>query len=147
VLAVTSKTVAIASDHAGFPMKEALKQELTDDGYTVLDLGTSNEESVDYPDYGKAVGEAVADGRAARGVAVCGSGVGISIAVNRVPGARGALVHDRLGIELARQHNDANVMVLGGRTTGIAVAKDCLRTFLATEFEGGRHAGRIEKLG
>jgi ribose 5-phosphate isomerase B len=78
---------------------------------------------------------------------VCGSGVGISIAVNRVPGARGALVHDRLGIELARQHNDANVMVLGGRTTGIAVAKDCLRTFLATEFEGGRHAGRIEKLG
>jgi ribose 5-phosphate isomerase B len=147
VLAVTSETVAIASDHAGFPMKEALKQELTDDGYTVLDLGTSNEESVDYPDYGKAVGEAVADGRAARGVAVCGSGVGISIAVNRVPGARGALVHDRLGIELARQHNDANVMVLGGRTTGIAVAKDCLRTFLATEFEGGRHAGRIEKLG
>ena len=147
MLAVTSETVAIASDHAGFSMKEALKQELTDDGYTVLDLGTSNEESVDYPDYGKAVGEAVADGRAARGVAVCGSGVGISIAVNRVPGARGALVHDRLGIELARQHNDANVMVLGGRTTGIAVAKDCLRTFLATEFEGGRHAGRIEKLG
>jgi ribose 5-phosphate isomerase B len=147
VLAVTAETVAIASDHAGFPMKEALKKELTDDGFAVLDLGASNEESVDYPDFGKALGEAVADGRAGRGVAVCGSGVGISIAVNRVPGARGALVHDRLGIELARQHNDANIMVLGGRTTGIEVAKDCLRTFLSTEFEGGRHARRVEKLG
>ena len=147
MLAVTAETVAIASDHAGFPMKEALKKELTDDGFAVLDLGTSNEESVDYPDFGKALAEAVTDGRAGRGVAVCGSGVGISIAVNRVPGARGALVHDRLGIELARQHNDANVMVLGGRTTGIEVAKDCLRTFLSTEFEGGRHARRVEKLG
>jgi len=147
VLAVNAETVAIASDHAGFPMKEALKKELTDDGFAVLELGASNEESVDYPDFGKALGEAVADGRAGRGVAVCGSGVGISIAVNRVPGARGALVHDRLGIELARQHNDANIMVLGGRTTGIEVAKDCLRTFLSTEFEGGRHARRVEKLG
>jgi len=147
VLAVTVETVAIASDHAGFSMKEALKKELTDGGHTVLDLGTSNEETVDYPDFGKALAKAVTDGRASRGVAVCGSGVGISIAVNRVPGARGALVHDRLGIELARQHNDANVMVLGGRTTGIEVAKDCLRTFLSTEFEGGRHARRVEKLG
>ena len=147
MLAVTAETVAIASDHAGFPMKEALKKELTDDGYAVLDLGTSNEESVDYPDFGKALAQAVTDGRAGRGVAVCGSGVGISIAVNRVPGARGALVHDRLGIELARQHNDANVMVLGGRVTGIEVAKDCLRTFLVTEFEGGRHSRRVEKLG
>jgi ribose 5-phosphate isomerase B len=102
---------------------------------------------VDYPDFGKALAKAVTDGRASRGVAVCGSGVGISIAVNRVSGARGALVHDRLGIELARQHNDANVMVLGGRTTGIEVAKDCLRTFLSTKFEGGRHARRVEKLG
>ncbi len=128
-------------------MKKALKKELTDDGYTVLDLGTSSEESVDYPDFGKALAQAVTDGRAGRGVAVCGSGVGISIAVNRVPGARGALVHDRLGIELARRHNDVNVMVLGGRVTGIEVAKDCLRTFLRTEFEGGRHARRVEKLG
>ena len=128
-------------------MKKALKKELTDDGYTVLDLGTSSEESVDYPDFGKALAQAVTDGRAGRGVAVCGSGVGISIAVNRVPGARGALVHDRLGIELARRHNDVNVMVLGGRVTGIEVAKDCLRTFLGTEFEGGRHARRVEKLG
>ena len=144
---MTAETVAIASDHAGFPMKEALKKELTDDGYTVLDLGTSSEESVDYPDFGKALAQAVSEGRAGRGVAVCGSGVGISIAVNRVPGARGALVHDRLGIELARQHNDVNVMVLGGRVTGIEVAKDCLRTFLGTEFEGGRHTRRVEKLG
>ena len=134
MFAVTTETIAIASDHAGFPMKEVLKKELADGGYTVIDLGTSDEGAVDYSDYGKILAESVASGRASRGVAVCGSGVGISIAVNRISGVRGALVHDRLGMELARQHNDANVMVLGGRVTGIEVAKDCLRTFLDTEF-------------
>ena len=147
MLAVSSETVAVASDHAGFALKEVLKQELADGGYTVLDLGTHGEESVDYPDFGKALAEAVADGRAGRGVAVCGSGVGISIAVNRHPGVRGALCHDSLGTRLARQHNDVNVLVMGGRVTGVEVAKDCLQTFLNTEFEGGRHARRVEKLG
>lgn len=144
---MSAETVAVASDHAGFALKEVLKQELADGGYTVLDLGTNNEESVDYPDFGAALAEAVADGRAGRGVAVCGSGIGISIAVNRHPGVRGALCHDSLGARMSRLHNDANVLVLGGRTTGVDVAKDCLQVFLSTEFEGGRHARRVEKLG
>ena len=144
---MATETVAVAADHAGFGLKEILKQELVEGGYEVLDLGTGSEESVDYPDFGNALAEAVATGRAGRGVAVCGSGVGISIAVNRHPGVRGALCHDSLGARLARQHNDANVLVMGGRVIGVEVARDCLQTFLNTEFEGGRHARRVDKLG
>lgn len=138
----------MAADHAGFALKAVLMQELQDAGYDVLDLGTGDgETSVDYPDFGRACGEAVATGRATFGVVVCGSGIGISIAANRVPGARCALVHDHLGARLAREHNDANIIAFGERVTGVETARDALRTFLSTPFAGGRHARRRDKLG
>ena len=142
-----NKTVALASDHAGVELKEILKADLAARGIETLDLGTNSGESVDYPDFGRALADAVADGRAGRGVAICGSGIGISIAANRVPGVRAALCHGSLDARLSRQHNDANVLALGARTTGIDVARDCLAVFLDTEFEGGRHQRRVEKLG
>lgn len=139
--------IAIASDHAGFPLKALLRADLEAAGHAVQDLGTHDgAQSVDYPDFGRACAEAVASGRAALGVVVCGSGIGISIAANRVPGARCALVHDHLGARLARQHNDANIVAFGARTTGADVARDALAAFLATPFEGGRHAARVAKL-
>ena len=142
-----AQTVAVASDHAGFELKETVKILLAEKGYAVLDLGTNGTQSVDYPDFGKALADAVAAGRAQRGVGICGSGIGISIALNRKPGVRAALCHDVLDARLARQHNDANVLALGARTTGIDVVKACIETFLDTPFEGGRHARRVEKLG
>ena len=144
---MSTGTVAIASDHAGYPLKEHLKSVLIARGLDVLDLGTDGPDSVDYPDFGKALAEAVTDGRAARGVVVCGSGIGISIAVNRHSGARAALCHDVTTARLCRLHNDANVLALGARTTGPATAEDCLAAFLDTAFEGGRHTRRVEKLG
>ena len=144
---MTSKPViALGSDHAGFALKELLKADLADGGYTVLDLGTHSADSVDYPDFGKAVADVVADGKAMRGVLVCGSGIGISIAANRNPAIRCAVCRSGLEAKLARQHNDANVIALGERITGTEVALDCLRQFLTTEFEGGRHARRVAKL-
>lgn len=141
-------TVAIASDHAGPSMKEALKSALEERGFEVLDLGTHGPESVDYPDYGKAVGEAVTSGQAGFGVAICGTGIGISIAANRIPGVRAALCHDATSARLAREHNDANVLALGARMIGPEVALDCLDAFIGTEFHGGeRHVRRIGKLG
>lgn len=141
-------TIAIASDHAGPSLKEAFKAELEKRGFTVLDLGTHGDESVDYPDFGKAVGEAVASGQADRGVVICGTGIGISIAANRIPGVRAAVVHDVTSAKLAREHNDANVMALGVRVVGPEVALDCLDAFFTTEFSGGeRHVRRIGKLG
>ena len=142
-----AETVALASDHAGVELKELLKSELAAREIETLDLGTNSTESVDYPDYGKALAEAVAAGRAGCGVAVCGSGIGISIAANRVPGVRAALCHDSLDARLSRRHNDANVLALGARTTGVDVARDCLAAFLDTDFEGGRHQRRVDKLG
>ena len=142
-----AETVAVASDHAGVALKELLKEELAGRGYAVLDLGTSGDESVDYPDFGHALGEAVAVGKAARGVAVCGSGIGISIAANRHPGVRAALCRDVRDAMLARQHNDANVLALGGHVTAPDDARAVLKAFLETPFEGGRHARRVEKLG
>ena len=139
--------IALASDHAGFALKAALAEELRAAGHDVLDLGPDSEASVDYPDYGRALGEAIAAGRAGKGIAVCGSGIGISIAVNRTPGVRCALVTSGLMARLARQHNDANCIALGSRIIGIETARDCVREFLATPFEGGRHAGRVAKLG
>ena len=139
-------TIAIASDHAGFPLKSMLKEELAELGFAVLDLGTNGTESVDYPDFAYAMTSAVRDGRAGRGVLVCGSGIGIGIAANRDPEIRAAPIHDALGARLARRHNDANVICFGGRTIGFDVARDCLRVFLETEFEGGRHARRVDKL-
>lgn len=144
---MSRETIALAADHAGLDLKTVLKDELVRMGYEVLDLGTHDTASVDYPDYGFAAAEAVAEGRAARAVVVCGSGIGISIAANRLPAVRAALCHDALTARLARQHNDANVLALGARTTGVETAKDCLRVFLTTAFEGGRHAGRVAKLG
>lgn len=139
-------TIALASDHAGFDLKEALKAALADEGRRVLDLGTGGPESVDYPDFGARLARAIESGEAARGVAVCGTGIGISIALNRFPGVRAALCHNDTAARLARRHNDANVLALGARLIGPEVALDCLRAFLATDFEGGRHGRRVEKL-
>lgn len=139
-------SIAIASDHAGYDLKVALKQELEAKGHEVVDLGTNGRDSVDYPDFGYAVALALREHKADRGVLICGSGVGISIAANRYSEVRAALIHDALGARLARQHNDANVICFGGRMIGADVARDCLKIFLETQFEGGRHAGRIEKL-
>ena len=138
--------IAVASDHAGYDLKSALKQELETMGQQILDLGTHSREAVDYPDFGYAVAVALREGRADRGVLVCGSGVGISIAANRYPEVRAALVHDPLGARLARQHNDANVICFGGRAIDAGLAAECLRVFLETQFEGGRHNTRVEKL-
>jgi ribose 5-phosphate isomerase B len=142
-----SDIVAIAADHGGFDLKESLVPVLETAGLTVLDLGTTSRESVDYPEFADALAAALAAGRAQRGILICGTGIGISIAANRHPGIRAALCHDGLTARLARQHNDANVLVLGGRVLGIETAKDCLTTFLDTPFEGGRHARRVAKLG
>lgn len=141
-----SDTIAIASDHGGLEMKALLTKDLEARGVTVLDLGTNSTDSVDYPDFADAMAETVKSGRAARGVLICGTGIGISIAANRHPEIRAALVHDAFTARMARQHNDANVLVLGGRTTGPEVARDCLAIFLDTPFEGGRHARRVEKM-
>ena len=141
-----SETIAIASDHAGFDLKNKLKQDLMDLGFTVLDLGAENLESVDYPDFGYALAGAMKEGKAKRGVLVCGSGIGISIAANRHSDIRAALVHDALGARMSRLHNDANVICFGGRMVGPDVARDCLKIFLNTEFEGGRHSRRVDKL-
>ncbi|HYN37694.1 MAG TPA: ribose 5-phosphate isomerase B [Rhodospirillales bacterium] len=136
----------MASDHAGFELKQWLKQQLTELGRGVVDLGADGPESVDYPDFGYAMARALREGRVARGVLICGSGIGISIAANRFPEVRAALVHDELGARLARQHNDANVICFGGRMIGADVALECLRVFLDTPFEGGRHCQRVDKL-
>jgi ribose 5-phosphate isomerase B len=142
-----AETIAIAADHAGFDLKSALVEELRKAGLTVLDLGTNSTDSVDYPDFADAVAKAIAAGKAPRGVLVCGTGIGISIAANRHKGVRAALCRDSTDARLAREHNDANVLVLGGRTTGIEAARDCLKSFLSTPFSGGRHARRVEKMG
>jgi ribose 5-phosphate isomerase B len=142
-----SDIVAIAADHGGFDLKSALVPVLRELGATVLDLGTTSRESVDYPEFADALAAAIIDGRAGRGVLICGTGIGMSIAANRHPGIRAALCHDGLTARLARQHNDANVLALGGRVTGIETARDCLTNFLNTTFEGGRHARRVAKLG
>jgi ribose 5-phosphate isomerase B len=144
---MSKKPIALAADHAGYELKSTLVEELRSMGHEVMDLGTDGPGSVDYPDYGKALAEAITSGEADRGVAVCGTGIGISIAVNRHPGVRAAVCHDETSARLAREHNDANVLVLGARLIGAEVAKDCLRTFLETEFAQGRHVARVTKLG
>ncbi len=141
-----SETVAIAADHGGFELKSILVPELRALGLEVLDLGTMNGDAVDYPDMAERLTMAIREGRAQRGVLICGTGIGMSIAVNRHRELRGALVHDNLTARLARQHNDANVLVLGGRLLGPELAKDCLKTFFTTGFDGGRHVRRVAKL-
>jgi len=138
--------IAIGSDHAGFLVKEAIRKYLEGAGYAVDDQGTSSEESVDYPDYGKTVGERVASKQADLGIAVCGSGIGISIAANKVPGIRAALAHDVTTARLAREHNDANVLALGGRIVTAEAAVEMVQTFLTTTYLGGRHQRRVDKI-
>lgn len=139
--------IALGSDHAGYDLKALLVTTLQDWGHEVLDLGPSNgTESVDYPDFGAAVGRAVTSGDAELGVAVCGSGIGISIAANKVPGVRAALVHDVTSAHLAREHNHANVLCMGSRLIGAPVAIDALEAWLNATPGEGRHIGRIEKL-
>lgn len=138
--------IAIASDHGGLELKQLLTKELETKGFEVLNLGTNSTESVDYPDYADKMADAIKNGRAERGILICGTGIGISIAANRYPELRAALVHDAFTTRMAREHNNANVLALGGRTTGIEIAKDCLNVFLETEFEGGRHQNRISKM-
>ncbi len=141
-----SETIVIASDHRAVELKTILAKELEVLGFDVLDLGTAGPESVDYPDYAAALAAAIHDGRARRGVLMCGTGIGMSIAANRHRDVRAALVHDQMSARMARQHNNANVLVLGGNETGAETAKDCLAAFLETEFEGGRHEPRVAKM-
>ena len=138
--------IAVGSDHAGYALKEQLAGELHDHGHEVLDLGVHSTHRVAYPDFGAAVGRAVAGGDAEVGLCVCGSGIGIAMAANKVPGVRAATVHDATSARLARQHNDANVLCLGERLIGPELASAALRAWLHAEFEGGRHVGRIDKL-
>ncbi|MGE4430466.1 MAG: ribose 5-phosphate isomerase B [Sphingobium sp.] len=138
--------VAIASDHAAIDLKALLADWLREQGHEVADLGPDDATSVDYPDYGYKLAQAVAQGDADRGVALCGSGVGISISVNRNPACRCALVGEPLSAALAREHNDANVIAMGARLTGPDMAKACLAAFLSTDFAGGRHQRRVDKL-
>jgi ribose 5-phosphate isomerase B len=143
---MTQETIAVAADHAGFPLKETLKGDLAARGFNVLDLGTDGPASVDYPDFADRLAHALKRGAAARGVVICGTGIGISIAANRHTHVRAALCQDVTAARLARQHNDANVLALGARLIGEEVARECLKIFLDTPFEGGRHERRVAKL-
>ena len=136
----------MGSDHAGFPLKEPLLEWLVESGHEVIDVGTDSNERCDYPVFGSAVGRAVASGDAQFGIAVCGSGQGICMAVNKVDGARGGILRDVYDAEMTRRHNDANVACLGARVTPLPTAKELISIFLATPFEGGRHAARVEQL-
>ena len=138
--------VAIASDHGGFALKEEIKKHLIADGIEIIDLGTDSEESVDYPIYGKKCAEAVMSGKADKGVVCCGTGIGISIAANKVKGIRCALCTDPEMAELTRKHNDANMLALGGRITTVKNALEILDVWLTTEFEGGRHQPRVDMI-
>ena len=139
--------IAVGSDHAGYALKTEILGHLSAVGHDVLDLGTDSAEmSVDYPVFGRAVGEAVAGGRAERGICVCGTGNGIGMAANKVPGIRAAVVTDVTTARLARRHNDANVLCLGERTTGPATALDAVDVFFSTDFEVGRHQRRIDEI-
>lgn len=138
--------VILGADHGGFELKEKIKKHLEAKEIEVIDKGTYTEESVDYPEYGKAVGEAVVAGEGDYGIVVCGTGIGISIATNKVKGVRCALCHNVMTTRLTREHNDANVLAMGGRVIGDILALEMVDTFLNTKFEGGRHATRVNKI-
>jgi ribose 5-phosphate isomerase B len=138
--------IAFGADHAGFELKERLKAHASSKGHDVLDLGTHSADSVDYPDFGRAVGEAVTEGRADRGVAVCGTGIGIAIAANKVAGIRAGVPNDLFATRLMREHNDANVIAFGARLVAPALAEAMLDLFLEIPFAGGRHERRVKKL-
>jgi len=138
--------IAIGCDHAGFLLKEELKAYLQALGHEVVDMGTHSLDSVDYPDYARQVAEAVAQGRVERGIVICGTGIGSSIVANKVPGVRAALCHESYTARMSREHNDSNVLALGGRVLGVELAKEIVQVWLASEFQGGRHARRVEKI-
>lgn len=138
--------IAIGSDHAGFDLKNEVGIHLRSAGHEVVDLGTNDTASVDYPDFGAAVGQAVASADVELGIAVCGSGIGICMAANKIRGVRAATVHDVTSARMTRLHNDANVMCLGERFVGVQVALDAVDVFVSTAFEGGRHSRRVDKI-
>ena len=138
--------IALAADHAGYVLKDELVRWLGEQGHETIDLGTNGPESVDYPEFGAKLAKAIASGQADRGIAICGSGIGISIAVNREPRCRCARVDEPLSAELAREHNDANVLALGARLVGSDMAKACVVAFLESDFAGGRHQRRVDQL-
>lgn len=138
--------IAIGSDHAGYRVKEEIKNRLVAEGLEVTDVGTRSEDSVDYPDFAAAVGSKVADGKVDRGILVCGSGIGMSIAANKIAGVRAALAFNLETARLSREHNDANVLTVGARTTDPELIPGIVETFLATPFAGGRHGQRVEKI-
>ena len=138
--------IALSADHAGFVLKDELAGWLREAGHDVLDLGTNSTESVDYPEYGARLARAVATGKAERGIAVCGSGIGIAIAINRFAECRCAHVNEPLSAELARTHNDANILALGARLVGSDMARKCVAAFLGADFAGGRHQRRVDQL-
>ena len=138
--------IVLTADHAGVDLKDELAAWLKEQGHDILDLGTNSHESVDYPRFGALLAEALANGRAERGITVCGSGIGVAIAANRNPACRCAQVGEPLSAALARRHNDANAIALGARLIGIEMAKGCVSAFLGTDFEGGRHQRRVDQL-
>ena len=138
--------IALGCDHGGWELKNIIEGVLKSLDIEVVDMGTGNEDSVDYPDYGEKVAKAVSHGEVDRGIAVCGTGIGMSIVANKYPGVRAALCHDSFTARMSRLHNDSNVLVLGGRVTGREVAVEMLKQWLATPFEGGRHKRRLDKI-
>ena len=140
------KKIAIASDHGGFELKETVIGYLLNDGWEIDDLGPSNESSVDYPDYGIKLAEIIANKKVERGIVICGTGVGMSIVVNRFPGIRGTLCSDIYTAKMCREHNDSNILIMGGRVIGKGLASEIVDTWLSTAFEGGRHQRRLDKI-
>jgi len=141
-----ARVVAIGADHGGFELKETLKKDLTDGGYEVIDVGTTGKEAVDYPDFAHEVARLVASGKAWRGVMIDGAGIGSCMVANKVPGVRAAMAYDHASASNSREHNDANVLTLGAGLIGVALAKQILKVWLTTEFGGGRHQKRIDKI-
>ncbi len=135
----------IGSDHAGYPLKEAIKPLLAELGWKIEDFGPQNEASVDYPDFGNPISRMVADGKYPRGILICGTGLGMSMVANRYPEIRAALCNDLFSAIMSRRHNDANILVMGGRVIGIELAREIVRTWITTPFDGGRHTDRLEK--
>ena len=140
------KKIAIASDHGGFELKETVIAQLLNDGWEIDDLGPNNEDSVDYPDYGIKLAEIIANKKVERGIVICGTGVGMSIVVNRFPGIRGTLCSDIYTAKMSREHNDSNILIMGGRVIGRGLASEIVDTWLNTAFEGGRHQRRLDKI-
>ena len=140
------KKIGLASDHGGFDLKESVIAHLLNTGWEVDDLGPHSGDSVDYPDYGIKLAEAVAEKKVQRGIVICGTGIGMSIVVNRYPGIRGTLCSDLFTAKLCREHNDSNILIMGGRVIGKGLAAEIVNTWLNTPFEGGRHQRRLDKI-